>query len=114
MATTQSVLDHHLQCFATGDLDGIMSDYSSDAALLLPEGALRGDGIREFFKAGFAELSKPGTTMEMKQSLVHNECAFIVWSAETPDNHYEIASDTFVVRDGKIVAQTFLAKITPK
>lgn len=35
MATTQSMLDHHLQCFATGDLDGIMSDFSADAALLL-------------------------------------------------------------------------------
>ena len=114
MATTQSVLEHHLQCFGTGDLDGIMSDFSSDAALLLPDGALRGDSIHEFFKAAFSEFAKPGTTMEMKQSLVHGDCAFIVWTAETPDNHYETAADTFVVRDGKIVAQTFAAKITPK
>jgi hypothetical protein len=34
--------------------------------------------------------------------------------AETPDNIYEPASDTYVVRDGKIVAQSFAAKITPK
>jgi len=114
VATTQSVLEHHLQCFTAGDLDGIMSDFSSDAALLLPDGALRGDAIRDFFKWAFAEFSKPGTTMEMKQTLVHGDCAFIVWSAETPDNRYEVANDTFIVRDGKIVAQTFAAKITPK
>jgi len=27
---------------------------------------------------------------------------------------YEIATDTFVVRDGKITAQSFTGKITPK
>jgi hypothetical protein len=27
---------------------------------------------------------------------------------------YELATDTFVVRDGKIVAQSFTGKITPK
>jgi hypothetical protein len=30
------------------------------------------------------------------------------------DNRYEAATDTFVVREGKIVAQSFGAKITPK
>ena len=30
------------------------------------------------------------------------------------DNVYEMATDTFVVRDGKIVAQSFTSKITPK
>jgi hypothetical protein len=30
--------------------------------------------------------------------------AFVLWSAETADNSYEAATDTFVVRDGKIVA----------
>jgi ketosteroid isomerase-like protein len=114
VATTQSVLDHHLQCFGTGDVDGIMQDYSPDAALLLPDGALRGDAIRDFFKASLAEFAKPGTTMEMKQCLVHGDCAFIVWNAETPDNRYEAASDTFLVRDGKILVQTFAAKISPK
>jgi ketosteroid isomerase-like protein len=108
------VLDHHLQCFGSGDLDGIMSDYSSDAALLLADGALHGPDIAEFFKAAFSEFAKPGTTMEMKQVLVHGDCAFLVWNADTPDNRYESATDTFLVRDGKILVQTFAAKITPK
>ncbi len=45
---------------------------------------------------------------------MHGEVAYIVWSAETADNAYELGTDTFVVRDGKIVAQTFAAKATPK
>jgi hypothetical protein len=38
----------------------------------------------------------------------------MVWTAETPDNIYELATDTFVVREGKIVAQSFTANITSK
>jgi len=52
--------------------------------------------------------------MEMKQTLVHGDWAFIVWTAETPDNRYETAADTFVLHDGTIVVQTFAAKVTPK
>ena len=32
----------------------------------------------------------------------------------TAGNVYEIGTDTFVIRNGKIVAQTFAAKITPR
>ena len=33
---------------------------------------------------------------------------------ETADNVYELATDTFVIRDGKIVTQTLAGKIVPK
>jgi len=34
-----------------------------------------------------------------------------LWTAETADNVYELGTDTFVVRDGKIVAQSFTGKL---
>jgi hypothetical protein len=37
-----------------------------------------------------------------------------VWKAETADNHFELGTDTFIVQNGKIVTQTFAAKISPK
>ena len=40
--------------------------------------------------------------------------AYALWSAETADNVYEMATDTHVVRDGKIVAQSFAGQIKPK
>jgi hypothetical protein len=40
--------------------------------------------------------------------------AYIFWTAETADNSYEFATDTFVVRNGKIVAQSFSASVKPK
>jgi hypothetical protein len=61
-----------------------------------------------------AEFGKPGTVFSMQQQSVAGDYAYVVWTAETAENVYELGTDTHVVRDGKIVAQSFAAKITPK
>jgi ketosteroid isomerase-like protein len=115
VAQTQAILDHHLQCFATCNLEGVLEDYTDDSVLLTPMGAFRGrEALRGFFTMAFAEFSKPGTTLAMKMSMVEGDCAFIVWDAETADNKYEDAQDTFIVREGVIVVQTYSGKVTPK
>ena len=115
MASTKDVLDHHLKCFGEGDLKGILSDYAAGAVLFTPDGPLKGsDAIRPLFQAMFAEFGKPGATFSMKQQSVEGDYAYILWTAETADNVYEVGTDTFVVRDGKIVAQSFAGKIRPK
>ena len=115
MASTKDVLDHHLKCFGEGDLKGILSDYAPGAVLFTPDGLLRGaDAIRPLFQAMIGEFGKPGAAFNMKRQSVEGDYAYIVWTAETADNLYEMATDTFVVRNGKIVAQSFAAKITPK
>ena len=50
----------------------------------------------------------------MVKQIAEGETACIVWSAETADNVYELGTDTFVVRDSKIVTQTFAGKLVPK
>jgi ketosteroid isomerase-like protein len=115
MASTKDVLDNHLKCFGKGDLKGILSDYAPGAVLFTSDGPLRGaDAIRPLFQAMIAEFGKPGATFSMKQQSIEGDYAYILWTAETADNVYEMATDTFVVRDGKIVAQSFTGKITPK
>jgi ketosteroid isomerase-like protein len=113
--TTKDVLDHHLKCFGERNLEGILSDYAPAAVLFTTDGPLRGvDAIRPLFQALIAEFGKPGAIFSMKQQFVEGDFAYILWTAETADNVYEMATDTFVVRDGKIVAQSFAGKITPK
>jgi ketosteroid isomerase-like protein len=115
MASTKEVVDNHLKCFGEGDLKGILSDYAPGAVLFTPNGPLRGtDAMRPLFQALIAEFGKPDAVVSMKQQSVEGEYAYILWTAETADNIYEIATDTFVVRNGKIVAQSFTGKITPK
>lgn len=116
MSSTQAVLDRHLQCFAACDVDGTLADFADDAVLLTDAyGALRGhDAIRAFFSAAFAEFKQPGTSFSMKAMLVEGDCAFIAWNAETSANVFEFATDTFVVRNGRIAVQTYGCKVTPK
>ena len=112
---TQDVLTHHLACFGKGDLDGIMADYTSASRLFTLNGVLRGMGpIRELFVTMFSEFAKPGMSFEMLRQDVDGDTAYIVWKADTADNRYELGTDTFVVKDGKIVTQTFAGKISPK
>jgi len=115
MPTTQEVLEHHLERFGAGDLDGLMSDYTDESVLLTPNGALVGRGpIRGVMSGLFAEFAKPGSSFHMQTQYCSGEIGFIVWSAETADNRYEFATDTFVVETGKIRRQTFAGKIVPR
>lgn len=115
MSTTAAVLRNHLQSFGEGNLAGILSDYAPSAILFTPDGPLEGvNAISPLFERLLAEFAKPGASFEMKHQTISGDYGYILWRADTADNRYEFATDTFVVRNGKIVAQTFAAQITPK
>ena len=113
--STEEVLNKHLTAFGAGDVDALMEDYSEDSVIILQSGALEGpDAIRALFEALVAEFSKPGMTFSLDATHISGEVAFIVWHAETADNVYEYATDTFVIEDGKIQTQTVAFAATPK
>lgn len=115
MASTKDVLDQHLKAFDQGDLNGILSDYAPDVVFFTGGKVFNGvDAIRPLFEAWIAEFGQPGATFSMKQQLVEGDYAYLLWTGETAENVYELATDTFVVREGRIVAQSFTAKIRPK
>jgi ketosteroid isomerase-like protein len=115
LTSTSDVLDRHLKSFADLDLDGVLADYSPDAVLFAPHGPLKGpEAIKPLFEGLVSEFRKPGASFTMHQRSIEGDHAYIIWSGETADNWYEFATDTFVVRDGKIVAQSFAAKVKPK
>jgi len=105
--STEEVLNKHLTSFGAGNVDAIMEDYTDDSVIILQSGILAGpDAIRGLFDALVAEFSKPGMTFSLDTTHVNEDVAFIVWHAETADNVYEYATDTFVIKDGKIQTQT--------
>ena len=105
---TNAVLDNHLSSARRGDLESLLNDFSEDSVLFLPQGPVRGmAGLREFYRAlltqppaGFPE------NIELLRRDVEGEVAYIVWKA---DPGVRLATDTFVVRGGKIRIQTFAA-----
>jgi ketosteroid isomerase-like protein len=112
---TKTVVDRHLKAFVERNLEGTLADYAADAVLFTPFAAIKGvESLRGVFAQIFAEFGKPGAVFTLTMETVEGDYAYIIWTGETADNVYEMASDTFVVRDGKIVAQSFAGKITPR
>jgi hypothetical protein len=80
-----------------------------------PDGVLHGpEAIRGVFENLLREFAKPGASITSKKRLIEGEYAYSVFSAETPDNSYELANDVFVVRNGSIQMQAFTAKVRRK
>jgi hypothetical protein len=105
---TQAVLQAHLQSARVG-VDAVMADYLETSILITPDATHRGLAeIRSFF----TELLEGGSqgflgTFKMKRVEVTGELAYIVWEAQP---WFSFATDTMLVRDGKIVLQTFAAQ----
>lgn len=108
--TTQAVLQRHLQA-AAESVDAVMADYLEASVLITPTATHCGlVAIRAFF----TELLEGRTkgllgTFKMKRQEVIGELAYIVWEAEP---WFAFATDTILVRDGKIVLQTFAGHTT--
>src|SRR5262249_49130312 len=115
MTSTKDVLDNHLNAFGKGDLASILSGYAPEAVMFTRDGLLKGaEAMRPLFEALIEEFRKPGARFTLERQSIEGDYAYIVWTAETADNVYEVATDTFVVQDGKIAAQSFTGKTVPK
>ena len=111
---TREVLDHHLRSVADGELDEVLSDYVDESVLVTGDFVAKGqDAIRDAFKDFLAGTFKPGTyEFALDTIRVDGNIAFIIWHAKCASVDVEFASDTFLIRDGRIVAQTFAAKLS--
>ncbi len=112
---TQAVLDHHLAAFRAGDVDAVMEDYVEESVMVTPEGEIRGlAALRETFSAFFATEFKPGTyDFTLDRLKVEGDIAYIVWHASSPTANYPVGSDTFLIREGKILVQTIVVHSDP-
>ena len=99
------MFEHHLNAFAIG-LDELMSDDAEDAVLMLPDITHRGHAAIQAFFDGFISQSPPSmwTAFRIRHRAVHGSIAYLVWDAMPL---VALATDTFHVLDGHIVAQTF-------
>ena len=106
---TDAILDHHLEALMAWDIDAILADYSDDSTIFTPQATVTGiDDIRQFF-GGMQELiQKLLASFELVRRDANDEVAYLVWSA---GDIAPLGTDTFVVRNGKIVTQTFAAYI---
>lgn len=112
----QKTLLHHWQAFKAGDVEANMADYAEDAMLITADGTLKGrPQIRSLFEQIFANMFPPGSaSLTLAKQVVEGEIPYILWSGSSAHYNAPFCTDTFVMRDGKIVAQTFAAQLQAK
>jgi hypothetical protein len=114
-AKTRQVLDHHWQTFKDNDLEGVMGDYTEESILITPDRTYKGlKDIRDNFVSAFTAYPKDATTMQLNKSVVQRDVGYILWEATAPKVRLSYGSDTFVIRDGKIISQTYAGVSAPR
>jgi hypothetical protein len=103
--STETVLQNHLRAAKVG-LDAIMQDYTDRSVLITHDATYRGLAeIRGFFTALFKQLPEGFfNDLRMHRQEIVGEVAYILWERQPQIFR---ATDTFVVRNGKILVQTF-------
>lgn len=105
---TKQVVDHHWEAFIQNDLEAVMADYSEESVLITPDNTFKGlEEIRKNFENAFVKFPKDKTPFRLNKSVVDRDVAYILWQAKTPTFDLTYATDTFVIRDGKIIRQTY-------
>jgi hypothetical protein len=113
--TAEQVFTHHLKAFLDRNMEENLKDYTENSVVIIPNAIFKGkDQIRGLFAGLFAEFAKPGMTFKLTEQRVVDNVVYISWTAETADNVYEYASDTFIVVDGKFAFQTIALKVKAK
>jgi ketosteroid isomerase-like protein len=112
-SVTETVVRNHLQAFLDQKgIAAILSDYDDDARFLSEQRTYHGRReIRNFFEDFIASLPPQAIKRFSLRSLrVEGDLAYITWSA---GHELPLGTDTFVVRNGKIVSQTFAMYAAP-
>jgi hypothetical protein len=105
---TKEVLDHHWKAFMQNNLDEVMADYTEESVLITPDETFKGlDAIRKNFESAYRKFPKNKTTFQLNKSIIDRDVAYILWQAKTPTFNLTYATDTFIIRNGKIIRQTY-------
>jgi ketosteroid isomerase-like protein len=107
LLTTEAVVRNHLQAFLEQKgLAAILSDYDENACFHSEATSYRGkQEIGQFFANFIASLPAGAIERFSLRSLrVDGDLAYITWSV---GREIPLGTDTFLVRNEKIVSQTF-------
>ncbi|MEX2234223.1 MAG: nuclear transport factor 2 family protein [Cyclobacteriaceae bacterium] len=105
---TKEILDHHWVAFQNNDLEETMKDYTEESVLITPNATYTGlEEIENNFVNAFKAFPKDSTTFTLDKSIVVKDVGYILWRSKTPTFTLSYATDTFIIREGKIIRQTY-------
>ncbi|MCL4301181.1 MAG: nuclear transport factor 2 family protein [Anaerolineae bacterium] len=92
--------------------EDIALNFAPDVVLLTCTGIYRGhEGIRQ--SAEILRKHFPRGTYNYRNKLVEGEVAFLEWTGQSPHGQVKDGTDSFVIRNGRIVARTIHYSVKP-
>jgi ketosteroid isomerase-like protein len=113
---TEAVVQRHIDAFARGDVPALLADYTHDVTFLSAlTGEIKGRAaLEQLYVTIFRDALPPATTQIMfGQILALGDVAIVPWDAVNSSVRTQGATDVFVVRDNKIVAQIGAGAFVP-
>lgn len=109
----KEVFDDHLALAAEGVLEeDLARNYHEDCVILINSGEYRGHaGARRLARQ--LEQEMPEAKFEYITRLVSGRFAFLEWTGTSRTSTVEDGADSFVIENGKIVAQTIHYTLVP-
>jgi hypothetical protein len=111
--TASEVLDDHLALAAAGDWQtDLERNVADDIVVLTGFGVFEGrDQVRILAELLDAQL--PNARFEYTTVVVRGDVGFLEWRAEADGARVRDGADSFVIRNGRIVAQTIHYTVLP-
>ena len=108
----EKIVTQHINSFLVNSLEGVLSDYTNESVLMTQDANYTGvEEIRGFFSGLLPHFPLQGSKMELDKIVANGEVVYIVWHAKTPSLEVPLATDTFVIKEGKIHRQTFAGQL---
>jgi hypothetical protein len=113
-AAGDRLLHKHIDAFLRNDLDALMSDFAPDAVLVEPAGIHEGrERIRGFYRGLMRQFPAGASTITLDRKALHGDIVYFLWHGQSPNLAVKFASDTLLLRGGRIVVQTFAGVLQP-
>ncbi len=110
--TPEEILTAHVLAVTEGDMPRVLKDYSDDAVLLTPQGALLGhEGVESFYAQALAML--PGLQLSATSVVSGGNALLVNWTASSSTGSISDGVDTFVFADDSIKVQTSCFTVQP-
>lgn len=111
--TNREVLDDHLERARSWDVEGdFEANFDPDCLFVTNYGVFRGlEGARHL--AGILEQELPDGEFTYEKVIVEDDIGFLIWTGRSESSRVPWGTDTYVFRDGRIVAMTFHYGVEP-
>jgi hypothetical protein len=111
--SSRNIIMGHLSNFLNdNNLEAVASDYTDESILIAQNATYTGpEEIKTFFAGLIMHFPKQLSSFELDKMEVKDDLAYIVWHANTPTVDIPYATDTFIIKNGKIHQQTFAGQL---